>query len=727
MGFKNLSLKTEYRSFQDDIINDFYVPVLKESVSYKRAVGFFSSSSLIEITKGLSGLIKNNGKIKIIASPKLSKEDIEAIKKGYKSREEIINENIFRNIDLEIEDIFEKKRLNLLAHLIKTNVLDIKIAFIESNNGIGIYHEKMGIVEDENNNKIVFSGSLNETQTALTYNYESIDVFCSWKGDEERINAKETAFDKLWNNLIPQVKTLEFPQVAKEKLENFIFEEPDLSIDEKEGLVKEKSEDYEIDIKGPKLPCSIQLRDYQKKAIEKWQENKYQGIFDMATGTGKTITGLAAATKLFENNNHKLAIIIVCPYQHLVDQWVEDIKIFNLEPIIGYSTSKQKNWRSLLQTNIDAFNMNITNHFCFVTTNATFSTKRVQDRLKRIKSDLLLIVDEAHNFGARHYAKSLLQNAEFRLALSATIDRHNDEEGTALLYNYFGAKCIEYTLEDAINNRMLTPYEYYPIPIYLDEEEIEEYKILTAEIRKRMYKDKSGKFKLSDSAKHFLLKRARLIAGVKNKLIALKKEISKRKDESHMLVYCGATTVNDVDYKEGSPSEVEVRQIDAVSKMLGNDLGMFVAQFTSKENSKEREDIIERFSKNDHLQVLVAIRCLDEGVNIPSIKIAYLLASSTNPKEYIQRRGRVLRLYKGKSKAIIYDFITLPAPIEELKHYSEGELNIFRGLINREVIRMKDFSSISLNPSDADFLIFDLEHIFRINSEEVKEENEQFI
>src|SRR5690606_17779087 len=182
MGFKNLSLKTEYRSFQDDIINDFYVPVLKESVSYKRAVGFFSSSSLIEITKGLSGLIKNNGKIKIIASPKLSKEDIEAIKKGYKSREEIINENIFRNIDLEIEDIFEKKRLNLLAHLIKTNVLDIKIAFIESNNGIGIYHEKMGIVEDKNNNKIVFSGSLNETQTARTYNYEYIDVFWSWKG-----------------------------------------------------------------------------------------------------------------------------------------------------------------------------------------------------------------------------------------------------------------------------------------------------------------------------------------------------------------------------------------------------------------------------------------------------------------------------------------------------------------------------------------------------------------
>lgn len=727
MGFENLTLKTEYRSFQDDIINDFYVPVLKEAISYKRAVGFFSSSALIEITKGLSGFIKNNGKIKIIASPQLSKDDIEAIENGYKSRDEVISENIAKNIDLELEGEFEKKRLNLLAHLIKTNVLDIKIAFIESESGIGIYHEKMGIVEDNEQNKIVFTGSLNETQTAFTYNYESFDVFCSWKGDEERVNAKETAFDKLWNNLIPEVKTVEFPQVAKEKLENYIFEEPDLYIDEKQGLVKEKLESYEVEINGPHIPDFIQLRDYQIEAIENWQENTYRGIYDMATGTGKTITGLASATKLFENNNNRLAIIIVCPYQHLVDQWVEDIELFNMRPIIGYSTSKQKNWRELLQTNIDAFNMNLTKHFCFVTTNATFSTDRVQKRLKRIKSDLLLIVDEAHNFGARHYAKSLLPNADFRLALSATIERHNDEEGTALLYNYFGKKCIEYTLEDAINNRMLTPYEYYPIPVYLNEEEIEEYKQLSAEIGKRMFKDKRGKVKFKDSAKHYLLKRARLIAGVKNKLIALKNEIEKRRDDSHMLVYCGATTVNDDGYKEGSPEETEIRQIDAVTKMLGNELGMDVAQFTSKEDTKERDKLIERFSKNDYLQALVAIRCLDEGVNIPSVKIAYLLASSTNPKEYIQRRGRVLRLYDGKSKAIIYDFITLPAPIEELKYYSDEELNTFRGLINREVIRMRDFSSIALNPSEADFLIYDLEDIFRINTEEVTDENEQFI
>lgn len=730
MGFTKLTLKPEYRSYQDNIVKEFYVPVLNKAISYKRAVGFFSSTALIEITKGLSGLIKNNGKIKIIASPQLSIQDIEAINEGYKSREQVVQENILSNLDLDIKGFFDKKRLNLLAHLIKYNFLDIKIAFIENEHGIGIYHEKIGIVEDRYNNKIVFTGSLNETQTGLSYNYESFDVFCSWENEEERVVAKETAFDELWNNMISQVKTYEFPKVAKEKLEKYIFEEPDYNIDEKEELLKENKEVYSInkpnEIVGPRIPDVINLREYQKEAINNWREKGYRGIFDMATGTGKTITGLAAATKLFENNN-RLSIIIVCPYQHLVDQWVEDIELFNMRPIIGYSKSKQKKWRNVLQTSIDAFNMNLTNHFCFVTTNATFSTESVQNRLKRIKSNLLLIVDEAHNFGARHYAKSLLRNAQYRLALSATIDRHNDEEGTALLYNYFGEKCIEYNLEDAIKNRMLTPYEYYPIPIYLDEEEIEEYKRLTTEIGKRIYKDKNGKVKFSESAKHFLLQRARLIAGVKNKLVALKNEIEKRKDGSHMLVYCGATTVNDVDYIDGSPEETEIRQIDAVSKMLGNDLGMYVAQFTSKEDSKDRDDLIERFSNNDHLQVLVAIRCLDEGVNIPSVKIAYLLASSTNPKEYIQRRGRVLRLYEGKSKAIIYDFITLPAPIKELKNYSEEELNTFKGLINREVIRMKDFSGIALNPSEADFLIFDLENIFRFNSKEVTDENEQFI
>lgn len=727
MGFEQLTLEPEYRSFEDDIIKDFYIPVLNKSIHYKRAVGYFSSSALIEVTKGISGLINNKGKIQIIASPQLSREDIVAIEQGYEKREDVITNNIVTNLDLSTEDTFEKKRLNLLAWLISNNVLDIRIAFIESTRGIGIYHEKMGIVEDTRGNKIVFSGSMNETKSALSYNYESFDVFCTWKDEKKRIASKESAFDKLWNNTVNQVTTIEFPKVAKERLESYIFEEPDFDLDNKELItIKEAQIEYDNYL-GPKLPQinDFELRPYQQEAIEEWKKNNYTGIFDMATGTGKTITALGAATELFENNNRRLALVIVCPYQHLVEQWVEDIQFFDMRPIIGYSTSKQRDWRSRLRDSIDAFNYGINDHFCFVTTNATFSTERIQRRLQRIKGDFLLIIDEAHNFGARNFVKALLDNATYRLALSATIDRHNDEEGTNLLYEYFGKKCIEYTLRDAIDNNMLTPYEYYPIPVHLTEGELEIYRRLTYEISKRIIKDQHGKIRFKDSAKYYLIQRARVIAGAKNKLTALRDEIKQDKDSANILVYCGATTINDTDYEEGSPTVEEVRQIDAVISILGNELNMNVAKFTSEEDSIERENLRERFAKNENLQALIAIRCLDEGVNIPSIQKAYILASSTNPKEYIQRRGRVLRKFEGKEKAIIYDFITLPVPLEEISLLTEKEIMSYRGLINREVIRMKDFVEISENPFEADSLIFDLKRTF--NLREGVSDNEQFV
>ncbi len=732
LGFKKLLLKPEYRSFEDDITNDFYVPVLKETFHYKRAVGYFSSTALIEITKGLKGLVNNSGKIQIIASPQLSEEDVNAIELGYKHRDQVISESIVRNLDLDTEDYFKKKRLNILASLISNNVLDIKIAFIETEQNIGIYHEKMGIVTDKNNNKIVFTGSLNETKSALSYNYESFDVFCSWKNEMERIQSKERAFDSLWNNEANKVRTIEFPNVARAKLEDYIFEEPDFSVDDKNSYGvegREGIEKYQIESVGPRYPSrsDFSLRNYQKDAIENWSHQEFKGVFDMATGTGKTITGLAAATELFKSNNKRLAIVIVCPYQHLVEQWVEDIELFNMNPIIGYSASKQRKWRENLKTSIEAFNYKLTNHFCFVTTNATFSIDPVQKLLKRLEGDFLLIIDEAHNFGARHLATSLLDNANYRLALSATLDRHNDEEGTNALYNYFGEKCIEYTLKEAIDNNMLTPYEYYPIPVYLIEDELKEYTRLTAEISKRITKDRNGKVKFKDSAKHFLIQRARLIAGASNKLEALKAEIINRKDESNILVYCGATTISDPDYEENNPLETEVRQIDAVTNILGNELGMYVAKFTSQEDANERENLKERFANNEFLQALIAIRCLDEGVNIPSVQTAYILASSTNPKEYVQRRGRVLRLYEGKDKAVIYDFITLPASLEDMQLFNEQEIRTYRGLVQREVTRMRDFASIALNSSEADFLIYDLETLFNLTIEGIDSNNEQFI
>ena len=219
MSFKDIAIKTEYRTGKSNVIRDFYMPVLSEAVSYKRAVGFFSSTALIQISKGIADLVANGGKISLIASPRLSEEDIHAIQIGYENRDKIIVDALMRSFD-EPSTYFESERLNLLATLIAEGRLDIKIAFTEDGNQLGIYHEKMGLLYDSENNIIAFSGSTNETETAFVLNYEVVDVFCSWQSEFEKkkVMEKELAFHMLWTNADSKVSIIEFPEIAREKL-----------------------------------------------------------------------------------------------------------------------------------------------------------------------------------------------------------------------------------------------------------------------------------------------------------------------------------------------------------------------------------------------------------------------------------------------------------------------------------------------------------------------------
>ena len=195
MSLKDKTIKSEYRSLIDNVVQDFYIPLLHESIYYKRAVGFFSSSALVEISKGIADMAKDGGKIDIIASPYLSEDDIQAIKEGYENRQKIIESALLRQLSDDHNDYYSMERLNLLANLIADGILDIRIAYMDKNNEIGMYHEKMGIMEDSDSNRVAFSGSMNETITAMSINYETIDVFCDWKGAEvDRVKMKESAF-----------------------------------------------------------------------------------------------------------------------------------------------------------------------------------------------------------------------------------------------------------------------------------------------------------------------------------------------------------------------------------------------------------------------------------------------------------------------------------------------------------------------------------------------------
>ncbi|MFD0943652.1 DEAD/DEAH box helicase family protein [Savagea faecisuis] len=700
MSFKEIkNIKKSYKTLEnDDIVKDFLVPVMKLSTSYLRAVGYFSSGALVLLLQGIRELIENGGKIKVITSPQLQENDVLAIVKGYKDREEVAQNAFLTTIQTELENDEYVESYSLLYHLIKHGFLELKIATIQTDRGLGIYHEKIGLLEDETGEMIAFDGSLNETYSAYMENYESINVFCSWKSDFEceLVEEKHLDFKRLWDE--------EHPAVQVSKVEESQFETVIDKIKAPPKWLAEiiESKSIESEEEGFSLPNWLSLRPYQKDAIANWKEHGYRGIFSMATGTGKTLTGLAAAEQLYRDKQKLLGIVIVVPYQHLVTQWVEDIEQFGIQPIIGFSASPQRNWRNQLNSVTRLFNYKTEKDpmsFCFITTNATFRTEAIQKMLRRLKRNVLLIADEAHNLGAEHLQKALLPNAEYRLALSATINRKGDVEGTESLHRYFGDVVMEYSLKDAINSKMLTPYNYYPIPVYLTEDERHEYLSLTRQIARSIIREKSGKIKFTETAKMLLIKRARIVAGAENKLEVLKKEIERYKDDSQILVYCGATTINDPSYVEGVSPEEEVRQIDAVSKMLGNDLGMKVARFTAQENQQERKLLIDTFSKGEHLQVLTAIRCLDEGVNIPSVEKAFILASSTNPKEYVQRRGRVLRLYEGKERADIYDFITLP--FSERDSILPEEIASTKSLIVRELKRLEDFASIALNRREA--------------------------
>lgn len=731
MSFQELDIKNEYRSLLDSVAKDFYIPLLSKAVKYQRAVGFFSSSCLVEISKGISELAKNGGKIQLVASPYLSDEDVEAIKSGYAMRDQVVKDAVRREMT-EGKTPFEKARLNLLANLISDGVLDIKIAFTEDSDRMGMYHEKMGIITDAEGNRVAFAGSMNESATAMTLNYETIDVFCSWKGEEDRVVAKENAFASIWNDTEPNIKIIEFPELKQEIIEKYKRSVPDFEIDKKE---------YAPDIDtvlhtdlgvfteyGPKFPEWFKLHDYQDEAITEWQKRDYRGIFDMATGTGKTYTGLGALTTLSKNIDHKLAAIIVCPYQHLVEQWVEDILKFNIEPIIGYSESSQKDWQKRLKDAIRDQKLKVRGKefFCFICTNATFSSDYVQTQLAKIKSDTLLMVDEAHNFGAPYLSCLLFDNYKYRLALSATLERHNDEEGTAKLYDFFGEKCIEYTLDRAIEEKKLTKYKYYPIVVTLTEEELEAYDNLSYEIGKCIMKGKNGKMKLSSRGERLALQRSRIVAGARNKVTMLEEVIQPYIHDKHILVYCGATKGLEQNQDRSDVDSEDIRQIDIVTDLLGNKLGMDVSQFTSKESVEEREVLKREFSAGDTLKVLIAIKCLDEGVNIPKIKTAFILASTTNPKEYIQRRGRVLRLAEGKEYAEIYDFITLPYGIEEVTSLTTAQVKRNSTLVKNELRRAEEFSRIAVNMVESASLIDEIKDAYGIQELNWSSEEEDY-
>ena len=609
----------------------------------------------------------------LVTGPKLMLDDIEAIRRGYDAKEQ----NIDSSLDCDFEQV-SHDRLMLLTWLIAHGHLDIKIACPSDSSTLhphAVYHEKTGVFLDENNNTVAFSGSSNETVGGLLNNFESIDVHWSWNDTHERVQQKVDNFKRLWDNNTDKLEVIDFLNAVREKLliHQTVYETGQAKTSDKSKIIEQTI---------PYLPEDIVLRKYQSEAIDAWFENGCRGLWEMATGTGKTITALSALAKLREEKEH-LFVVIACPYQHLVDQWYEEAVRFGFEPILAYKSSAT--WVNRLNTALVRYNYGVRDIVCTITTQTTFISETMQKLLSKLKRGAVLVADEVHHLGAERSRKKLTDIFNFRLGLSATPNRWFDESGTTALRTYFGDTIYEFSLDKAIKMGYLCSYYYYPHLVELTDDEFEEYERLTERISKLYHQVESGE--INEALERLLIKRATLLNRAENKLTKLAELLTDKTDAlHHTLFYC-------------APG-----RIAPVLELLTN-LGLRVAKFTAEESAAERQELLKMFISG-HLQALVAMRCLDEGVDVPSTRTAYILASSSNPKEFIQRRGRILRKSLGKERAEIHDLIAVP-PID-YRQYPTATFRTERKIVGRELERFNEFAGMALNKFEACDKIWEL-------------------
>jgi DNA phosphorothioation system restriction enzyme len=454
----------------------------------------------------------------------------------------------------------------------------------------------------------------------------------------------------------------------------------------------------------PTMPASLQLRQYQRQAVNSWFANNGRGTLKMATGSGKTITALSVACELYKQI-HLQALLVVCPYRHLVSQWARECEKFNLQPILAFENLRT--WQSQLSSQLYNVRSSSQPFLTVITTNSTLIGDGFQSQLKYFPERTLIIGDEAHNLGAPRLEESLPRRVGLRLALSATPERYFDETGTQSIFDYFGAVLQpEFTLKDAIAQGALVHYLYYPILVELTETESRAYAKLTQKIgRALLYREKENlecrdvacyvSTEDNEDLKPLLMQRARLISAAENKLNALRELMATRRETSHTLFYCS-------DSSQEAGQRSSLHQLKEVAKILGVELGYRVSTYTAQTSLEERE-VLRRQFESGELQGLVAIRCLDEGVDIPAIQTAVILASSGNPRQFIQRRGRVLRPHPGKERATIFDMIVLPPDLDR------KTLEVERNLLRKELRRFVEFADLADNAGEARIKLLDLQ------------------
>lgn len=703
-NLKSLPEKTSFDSSWDDVLKDFYIPALSCSKRYYRVAGYFSSTSIAVAAKGVRNLLKNGGTMKMVVGLEITKEDQDVIKQGNISEEDIVSEKIQSELDKFNEEDFSLQRLRVFSWMLKRNLLEIKFAAL--NDSRGIYHPKIGILEDDDGNAISFHGSNNETSSGWSHNVETFHVFRKWGGDKNHYEDDVVYFNRYWNDESPKVKVYSMTEAVREKILEYAPDDPyNENVGYDDGVKEEEEEPVEQ---------TKELRREQMIAIMKWaqddtlftdeqlrsdtslepvcgwreqeedwdEENRpYQGILAMATGTGKTFTAVRAAMLAEEG-----IITLIAMKELLMVQWEKTIReLIPSAQIIFGGGGRRSNWKNVLPNMAAKIRMGGGDSGRRVFVLCTYNLINNKDFLgmfSGIEDKLQVIGDEVHNFGSRT-RRTIFNIKPYRvMGLSATHTRF-DEEETASLERFFGHVSYEYTIAEAIEDGRLCHYEYFPHFVSMTENEATEYRDISGKkfrIERVLEKPNippADAARLSRRIENLNFQMSAIIKKATGKPDCCRNVINKEfPDDGQSIIFC-----------EDHEQETEIKNV--LNNMTPS---RRYTTYHSNLTEYQKQESRSSFERGD-TPILLGINCLDEGLDVPDAGKCLIISSTTTARQFVQRRGRILRKPTPDSNKIarMHDIVVTPIAIDVSNPPTEKEQNDIRFwaiVMNKEIRRI---------------------------------------
>jgi len=690
-NYKDLSIEPLYGPGVESPIS-FYRNVLPITKEVELGLGYFSSTAFEALAKAFTWESEMIPNFKVISNDCLSLEDISVVTTELAEKDLALS-----NLDIDTfrrywEAMSKRKKrgYDFLRLLIEHGNFQLKLAY--SPNG-GIVHHKFAVFYDDKNNYIITHGSMNFSSNALLHNIETLHAVPSWFLDRYNVQVADyykNLFQRLWYNREKDVEVIEGDNVIsllkkvvpKKSIKQLIDENKEEEATHKP--IDNEKEDKQNELLSKLTVSGFELREYQIRAIQNWEQNGFSGIWSMATGTGKTITAIQGIEYLKESKSIKsLIVTVVVPSTVLIEQWAKQLeKEGYFEVIRAYGNVSK--WEKDLLSAI-RYVRNRTGLIAIVATHYAFR-KHIAHRLRKIELKQILVVDEVHTIGTENGLNALPEEVEWRLGLSATPVRQYDDEGTKRVFEYFKQQPSNqfiYTIKEAVEDGFLSPYSYTPLSVYLTEDEMKEYVELTEKIIRLINSEDEDKQQICNQ---LLIKRHRIVERANNKLepaVNLITEVNNKNDSPYGIIYSPDGNYPDT-------SEEEQDREEWIAKILKNIAknGVVAHRFVQNDSSEH----LEHFSTG-RLCWIVAKKRLDEGVDIPRAENAIIVASSRTLRQYIQRRGRVLRIHENKQKAMIYDFLVLPP----LDNQNPQEKQIGKKLVMQELSRAYEFMKGSKN------------------------------